>query len=233
MMSSDASPFGNLGTPTLSSLRSDPHAYQADLGSSVGPGHYVLSPVIPSCRPCLNVDPRVSAQSSGDSLCQTQSIIDTESDLKNIGRRATRAPGGLYRGDGSDPIVCGKGGSLTYPICDSIPTVDTRLVNPPCTLRGTGINRFEWLCQDPQKNVLMPFDAYIDTSIVVKDNHRPFIARPLDQTMALPPGKNDRDPSVGSPQWIPSCKNGVGAVDEPPLMLYRSCAEVDRFRNGC
>ena len=229
----DNTPFGKLGTPALSSLRNDPTAYKADINSSVGPGQYVLSPVVPSCRPCLNVDPRIAAQRVGDSLCQAQSIVDTESDLMNLSRRATRDPSGLYRGDGSDPIVCGKpgGSTMPYPICDGIPTVDTRLVNPPCTLRGTGINRFEWLCRDPQEHALMPFDACIDTSIVTKDAHRPFIARPLDPTMALPPGKHDA-PSTGAPQWIPKL-NGVGPVNEPPLMLYRSCQEVDRISNGC
>lgn len=228
-------PMGKLGTPALSSLRNDPTAYKADINSSVGPGQYVLSPVIPHCGACLNVDPRVVAQRAGDSICQSQSIVDTESDLKNLSRRATRAPGGLYRGDGSDPIVCGKGGggaTLSFPICDGIPTVDTRLVNPPCTLRGTGINRFEWLCRDPQERALMPFDAYIDTSIVTKDNHKPFIARPVDPTLALPPGKHD-SPSSGAPQWIPNCNNGYGGVNEPPVMLYRSCQEVNRISHGC
>ena len=234
-----STPFGQLGTPAMSSLRNDPGAYKANIDSSVGPGQYVLAPVGAHCQACLTVDPRVNAQHSGDSLCQAQSVVDTESDLKNLTRPATRAPCGLYRGDGNPPTVCGaplggKGGAtLAYPICNSIPTVDTRLVNPPCTLRGTGINRFEWLCQDPQKNALMPFDAYIDTSIVTKDNHRPFLARPIDQTLALPNGNKNLCPSVGAPDWIPKCNNGVGAVNEPPLMLYRSCAEVDRISNGC
>lgn len=228
----NTTPFGKLGTPAMSSLRYDPGAYQATLNSSVGPGQYVLGPVSPNCHACLNVDPRVQAQHVGDSLCQAQSMVDTESDLKNLTRPATRAPCGLYRGDGSQPTVCKGGSTLPYPVCNSIPTVDTRLVNPPCTLRGTGINRFEWLCQDPQKNALMPFDAYIDTSIVTKDNHKPFIARPIDQTLALPNGNRDVNPSVGAPDWIPKCNNGVGPVNEPPNMLFRSCAEVDRISNG-
>ena len=32
----------------------------------------------------------------------------------------------------------------------------TKLSNPPCNLRGTGWNRWEWLCQNPQDKVEIP-----------------------------------------------------------------------------
>lgn len=65
---------------------------------------------------------------------------------------------------------------------------DTRISNPPCNLRGTGINRWEWLCLNPQDRVEVPFDCNIANRIVVKDNHRPCVPKPLDQTDALPKG---------------------------------------------
>jgi hypothetical protein len=49
---------------------------------------------------------------------------------------------------------------------------DTRLDNPPCTLRGTGFNRWDWLPINPQKNVIPPFDYMVDSKRVAKDNHR-------------------------------------------------------------
>ena len=55
---------------------------------------------------------------------------------------------------------------------------DTRLSNPPCTLRGTGWNRWEWLCQDPQEE-LRPFDFNISNRIAAKDAHRPCIPIPI------------------------------------------------------
>jgi hypothetical protein len=66
------------------------------------------------------------------------------------------------------------------------PTESTRLSNPPCTLRGTGINRWEWLCKNPQDRVEVPFDHMIDSVLMAKDNHRPLIPKPMDQTIALP-----------------------------------------------
>jgi hypothetical protein len=217
---------------SLSSLRFDPGAYNADLKQSVGPGQYVLSPHGPNCKPCMQGDPRVSAGfGAGTSDCETMPLVDVESDLHNIGRRATHAPGGLYRGDGSAPSICGGGALRPIPLCEALPSVDTRMAHPPCTLRGTGWNRWEWLCQDPQQRAttLLPFDANVDTSLVVKDNHRPNLARPVDQTLAMPPGKRDRSADVGAPQWIPKTCNGVGAVDEPPTMLWRNCEEVARL----
>ena len=66
------------------------------------------------------------------------------------------------------------------------PVEDTRLSNPPCTLRGTGINRWEWLCRNPQERVFVPFDFNISDKTLAKDNHRPCVPNPLDQTLVLP-----------------------------------------------
>ena len=222
-----------LGTPALSSLRFDTGAYQADLRQSVGPGQYVLSPLSPPRRPCLSHDARRVQGTVGDSLCMNSSLVDVESDLQNLTRPATLAPGGLYRGNGAAPTTCSAVSTAAFPTCEGLAAVDTRLANPPCTLRGTGWNRWEWLCRNPQDNAMATFSANVDTSIVIKDNHRPVIARPVDPTMAMPPGKNDASASVGAPQWMPKTCNGVGNVDEPPEILWRSCAEVARITNGC
>lgn len=225
------------GSPSMNKLRYDSGTYQTDLRQSVGPGQYVLAPLAPHCRPCLAADPWVNLGTSGAGSCPSQPLIDVESDLHNIGRRATLDPNGLYRGGGGQPIVCGAAVGAAQMVgaasCSAIPSVDTRLANPPCTLRGTGWNRWEWLCQDPQARAMVPFDWNVDTSIVVKDNHRPVLARPVDPTLALPPGKHDASASVGAPQWMPQLCNGVGSVDESPIMLWRSCDEVARITHGC
>ena len=227
-----------LTTPALSSLRFDDGAYKATLRQSVGPGNYVLDGLKPHCGACLPLDPRLTVGTSGASLCGGQ-LVDVESELHNITRRATLSPAGMYRGDGGPPSICpGNARLQPFATCDAIAAVDTRLANPPCTLRGTGWNRWEWLCRDPQANAMMPFDAYVDTSLVVKDNHRPYVARPLDPTLAMPPGGRVADASAGAPQWIPSSacsgsSSSAGPTAEPPHMLWRSCGEVNRITNGC
>ncbi len=103
--------------------------------------------------------------------------------------------------------------------------------NPPCTLRGTGWNRWEWLCRDPQLNTLVPFDTLIDSVLVVKDNHRPLLQRPLDQTAVLPPGKHQA-PQDGAPRWMPACV-APDPDGPPPIMAYRTCSEIARIKDGC
>ena len=60
---------------------------------------------------------------------------------------------------------------------------DTRLSDPPCNLRGTGWNRFQPLCLNPQDQVLFPGEYQIPTRIIVKDNHRPCVPTPAVNTM--------------------------------------------------
>ena len=45
----------------------------------------------------------------------------------------------------------------------------TRLDNPSSNLRGTGINRWEWLCRNPQSNVFIPFRNNLNTRLIMKD----------------------------------------------------------------
>ena len=56
----------------------------------------------------------------------------------------------------------------------------THYYNPPCTLRGTGWNRWEWLCQNPQNRAIVPFNRGlfigVNTNLMARDNHRPCYA---------------------------------------------------------
>ena len=85
------------------------------------------------------------------------------------------------------------------------PSEDTRFTNPASTLRGTGINRWQWLCKDPQTNALEGFDHSVSSRIIVKDNHRPLIPVAFDQTAVLPTNdtvENFEPNQVGQgPSW--------------------------------
>jgi hypothetical protein len=62
-------------------------------------------------------------------------------------------------------------------------TDDSRLSNPPCNLRGTGWNRWEWLCLNPQERVEIPFDwniTYNGVSKCIDDNFK-FFTEPLNK----------------------------------------------------
>lgn len=216
-------------------LRFDPCTYQVDLRQSLGPGQYALDvPPVQHCTPCLTTDTRVQVGTSGSALCTATPLIDVESELHNLSRRATGCPAGQYQAGtaacvGAPAPDCRAQSSM-------LPTTDTRLNNPPCTLRGTGWNRWEWLCQDPQQRALVPFDSMVNTAIVAKDNHRPHVACPLDQTMALPRANQDLGAvsSDAQPHWadqVMSCGHartgdGIGADGASPILSFRACPEV-------
>ena len=209
----------------LNGLKYDANTYRFDLKQSVGPGDYVLGTPVPHCRPCFANDSRMHMGTSGNAECADRPLVDVDSELIGITRRATNSPSGKYAPTPACPLK-------NVPDCriNTIEVEDTRLNNPPCTLRGTGWNRWEWLCANPQERALLPFDAAVDTSIVTKDNHRPLIQRPLDQTTVLPHGKHD-PPSKGAPDWVPSCKPEY--VSSLPGVHWRTCGELDRIQNGC
>ena len=71
----------------------------------------------------------------------------------------------------------GDSNLVNFPNC-FFPTEDTRLNNPAENLRGTGWNRFESLCKNPQEQITFPGAYMTPTRLVVKDNHRPSVVKP-------------------------------------------------------
>jgi hypothetical protein len=213
-------------------LRYDTNTYRVDLQQSVGPGGYVLHTPWPNCNPCFQGDPRVSLGTTGAATCAPSALVDVDSELIGITRRASRNPAELYKPGG--PPVCA---STALPDCAArawLPVEDTRLSNPPCTLRGTGWNRWEWLCQDPQRNALMTMDININSQLVAKDNHRPNLPRPLDPTLALPPGARgagDVD-SMAVPEWALSYPCTPPFAGRVPDMRTNSCAQIAQLQWG-
>jgi hypothetical protein len=66
------------------------------------------------------------------------------------------------------------------------PTEPTRYSNPPCTLKESGYNRWEWLCFNPQDKAILPFERNVAYRTVVKDNHVPCIPHVADATNSIP-----------------------------------------------
>ena len=164
--------------------------------------------------------------------------IDVDSDLKNINRPATKCPkvkfnpecngcettSGQPCGQGVTNETsnsnnklrdswkkCGDNNLVDFPRC-YFPTEDTRLSNPACNLRGTGINRFVPLCLDPQSQVEFPGDYQVPTRIIVKDNHRPCVPTPGVNSMIPPPRKQP------CPETRKTCANYTG-----PMYQYDVC----------
>ncbi len=179
--------------------------YSYDVAQQTGMNRYHLDPIsTKNCEECRGVAPGVLGN-RGVSTYQDISLVDVDAELKNITRRYSKCPDNKYK---PKCHFCGMSlqdstmksceecmGKLRHvKPCHIFPD-DTRLVNPPCTLRGTGWSQhvFEDLCLNPQdpERIFNPAEVGINYRLVVKDNHKPCIPRPLDQTAVLPPQREN------------------------------------------
>lgn len=166
----------------------DSCSYQEKLRRSVGPGMWALSTPANDCGDCAKdvpTDPYLRYQQWGPGFCAPGKSIDDNSELKGLNYKISKCSADNYL-PGKYPAKGACTPSGTKQQC-APPTEDTRLSNPPCTLRGTGWNRWEWLCWNPQDRAIIPFEWNTSYRIVAKDNHVPVIPQPLDQTGLLPP----------------------------------------------
>lgn len=160
--------------------------------------NYFLAPPL-SKEHCLQENPRIMNQRSGVAMPREgewrigAGPIDIESDLYNLQRVASRCPSKKYvpesdnlnrlgqnKLDGNDRLFdpfAVNPQFVNFP-CANFPTEDTRLINPACNLRGTGLNRFEDLCLDPQYQTMMPGKTNISVRMSTKDNFKPTLDMP-------------------------------------------------------
>jgi hypothetical protein len=167
-------------------LNYDNDTYKHILRESIGPGDYLIGTPRVDCDGCFFPSPDIRMDGYGAGVCEKE-LIDVDSELMGITRKQTNCPANKFVPPSKE--FC----NMKMPNdCYGLTTEDTKLSNPPCTLRGTGWNRWEWLCQNPQDKALIPFDWNVNNRLVVKDNHRPCVPNPLDQRDSLPPMDNDR-----------------------------------------
>jgi hypothetical protein len=162
-------------------LSYDTCQYKQVLCEATGPGQYVLNTPKVTCEPCFTNNPNIRLQKTGQSVSAKQNLIDINSELLNITRPNSKCPSRKFL------VNCDNSVSqqVNAPSCE-FPTDETRTSNPPSNLRGTGWNRWETLCKNPQNKVLVPFDFNIQNRLIVKDNHRPCIPTPIDVNNSLP-----------------------------------------------
>ena len=197
----------------------DTGAYEQHLSESVGPGLYKLNEPAVSCEPCYPWAPTVRLQRQGNSIDTSKNLIDIDSELLNITRKDSKCPSKQYlpkcEGGACDQLKTQKG--FCKDTCNTnfkdcfFHQESTRLSNPACTLRGTGFNRWQWMCKDPQNDVFAPFDTNVSTRLLARDNHRPCIPTPIDPIWALPnanvPIQSEATASVGAPATYPPSQN--------------------------
>lgn len=177
---------------SLNSLHYDTCASYQRATDSVGPGHYRIAEPSnrPSCTSCFPHDPKVRIQRTGyrpgvtplPSYYGNKSLVDTESDLLGHEVLASKCQKPRSRlADGSDYNLeegLFRPSDMQIEKC-GLEADDTRLSNPPSTLRGTGFNRWDPLCKNPQEHPvqMLPFVNNVSSRIVAKDEHRPIVPK--------------------------------------------------------
>lgn len=167
-----------------SRARYDDCTYKHRLSETIGPGEYMTQTPI-SCDNCAYYAPGINMNGKGVALCDQ--LTDVDSELMGITRRYSQCPADKYLPNVSN--YCDVNASFKE--CIDLVPEPTLISNPKCTNKETTVNRWEWLCKNPQDNALAPFDFLINNRLIVKDNHRPLIEIPIDQTISLPPECNN------------------------------------------
>lgn len=153
-----------------------------DLRLTTGPGRYMLDTPPKYCNASFAPEPTIRQQKWGASMNTQYSKTDVESDLFNINRPTTKVACNQY-----NPKKDKMQTSQFVPMKEeSFPQTHSRLVDPPCNLRSSGWNRWEWLCENPQEGVMMPFNNLVTTRLLQKDQHRPCIPNIMNQDSLLP-----------------------------------------------
>jgi len=171
----------------FSGLSYDVGAYKKALDQSSAIGARMIQTPIIDCKACLPIN------SVADNVVkQNTNLVDIDSELMGLNKRLSNCPEQKYVElckDGEATPKCDNVVGLKHlPVCNNIPTDYTRLSNPSCNIRGIGNNRWESLCQNPQARLEIPFSNNINSRILAKDNHRPCIPIPVDQSLLLPNG---------------------------------------------
>ena len=117
---------------------------------SIGPGLYQLTESLKTNKPAYPWAPGSSTSREGQA--PAPDLVDIQSDLNNLDRPLTKNIFGDYSPytdkTFQEPIY-GKG--------EYFDQVNSRLSDPAFDLKEYGINRWEWLPIDPQKNAVEPF----------------------------------------------------------------------------
>jgi hypothetical protein len=189
----------------------DEGEYQHYIKESTGSLLYQMDPnKYYNCKECRPQQPGYIG--TGVSISKKNTLVDVESELKNITRKQTRDPKGKY-------LPCKKQGKqeklLDKPSCGII-TDETRSSNPACNLRGTGTSQhvFYELCQDPQslQAIEHPGRILINDTRMAKDNHRPILPKPIDINPSLPKNK-----PIKMPLCCPNSGSQLECVFTDPL----------------
>ncbi len=154
----------------LTRLSNDPFHQVDDMRITSYASRYYLNPPGANCPTTFPVNSTARIQKSGASWVEGEWKTDVESDLKGITRFSSkiRSQGqGQYHPDQNTM----NQKELGHAQDENVPMTFARLVDPPCTLRATGWNRWHPLFRNPQETFETPFDFFIPTRDLDKEKY--------------------------------------------------------------
>jgi hypothetical protein len=205
---------------SFAKLSYDTCAYNKYLEESINVGKYMLNTPSVACKEnCFFTSPYVRLDKSGVAHCDNKELIDIDSELIGLNMKNSKCP----KERNFDSAYC-KNIKLEDCTDSFMSPEDTKLSNPPCTLRGTGWNRWEWLCENPQDMAIIPFEREIQNRIVVKDNHRPCIPVLQNSDDVMPSHYKNNDCYTDA-----EVSSMYDEKETIPFIHWRSCDEIRKL----
>jgi len=155
--------------------RYDDFHHMDDMRITSYAARYYLAPPEANCQTSFPVNATARIQKSGDAWPVGQWRTDVESDLRGINRFSSRVrcDEGLYNPatNSLNQVPLGNAADTNFD------QLFQRLTNPPCTLRCTGVNRFQPLLRNPQETFETPFDFFIPSKTLDKECMKTHVAK--------------------------------------------------------
>ena len=197
-----------MSIPNDTRLNYDNSSYQEKLERSIKPGIYQLSQPYNDCDDCRTIlpnDPYLRYQSYGQNSCSMKKAINDLNELNGLNYKNSKCNKDAYQPNTYNSTGCTVKTSLKPRECVN-PTESSRISNPPCTLKETGINRYDPLLWNPQEKALEVFDRIpVNYRMVAKDNHVPLLEIPQDPNLFKPISVKNTNTSLK--QWQETNKN--------------------------
>lgn len=191
----------------------DPNTYSLSrsIRQSKGSAKYMLDPVFTNVARPKRVDNVGFNTRAGVSLASQRHLVDVESDLKLLNFPASKDPKIKYRPSCSQCGTVIKRGDRTpgdvtlcrgcYSGADHLksfefPTQWSRLLNPICSARERGVNRWQPIALNPQNLTRWLYADYKGTGSRNddKDRHVTYMPHLIDQTPLLPGASRSVNP---------------------------------------
>ena len=194
-----------MSVPNDTRLNYDTSSYREKIQRSIMPGIYQLTTPYNDCNDCSPLipdDPYLRYQTYGPNTCTMKKAIDDSNELEGLNYKNSKCNKDSYIPNSYTSTGC-KPNVNNNIKCNIKKTESSRISNPPCTLKETGINRYDPLFWNPQEKAIEKFDRIgINYRMVAKDNHIPLIEIPEEQNVFYPTNKNNNNNhDIALKQW--------------------------------